>query len=189
MNAPMRKPMTLAEFLDWERRQEAPSEFDGFAPIAMTGGSFEHAIIQRNLITALTNRLRGKPCQPIGSHLKILVAGSIRYPDAFVICSPVARGAQLVDAPVVVFEILSPSTAVTDRVVKNREYQDTESVRRYVMLEQYRQAATVFERAGDDWVGHVVQGGVVLAMPEIGIELPLAELYDGVQFPDTLDDD
>ncbi|HXA26608.1 MAG TPA: hypothetical protein VNW90_30330 [Acetobacteraceae bacterium] len=40
----------------------------------------------------------------------------------------------------------------------------------------------MFDRAGDDWVGHVVSGDVVLAMPEIGIELPLAELYEGVSF-------
>lgn len=50
------------------------------------------------------------------------------------------------------------------------------------MLEQDRQAATVFARAGDDWVGHVLSGDVVLAMPEIGVDLPLAELYEGVSF-------
>ena len=53
------------------------------------------------------------------------------------------------------------------------------------MLEQDRQAATVFARVGDDWVGHVVSGDAVLAMPEIGIELPLAELYEGVSFPEA----
>lgn len=189
MSVHVREPMSLDEFLDWEQHQEPRYEFDGFAPVAMTGGSFEHAVIQSNLLAALGARLRGKPCRAIGSHLKILVAGSIRYPDAFVLCSQVARGAQVVDAPVVVFEILSPTMAVTDRVVKNREYRDTQSIRRYVMLEQYRQAATVFERAGDDWIGHVVLGDVTLAMPEIEIALPLTELYDGVQFPDTLSDD
>ncbi len=50
------------------------------------------------------------------------------------------------------------------------------------MLEQDQQAATVFARAGDDWVGHVISGEVVLAMPEIGVEVPLAELYEGVAF-------
>ncbi len=108
MNAPIRKPMTYDEFLAWERRQELRYEFDGFAPVAMTGGSFEHAIIQRNLITALTNRLRGKPCQALGSELKIAVAGSIRYPDAFVMCSPVPRGTQVIAEPVVVFENPQP---------------------------------------------------------------------------------
>ena len=82
----------------------------------------------------------------------------------------------------VIFEVLSPATATTDRIVKNQEYRDTPSVHRYVMLEQDQQAATVFARAGDDWVGHVISGDAVVSMPEIGIELPLAELYEGVEF-------
>ncbi len=57
------------------------------------------------------------------------------------------------------------------------------------MLEQLRQAATVFDRSGKDWVGHVLDGEAVLVMPEIGIELPLSELYEGVRFPDVTDDD
>ena len=174
--------MSLDDFLDWEERQESRYEFDGFQPVAMTGGTSEHSAIQSNLITALTNRLRGKPCRAHGSHLKISVAGSVRYPDAFVVCAPIPREATVVTEPVVVFEMLSPATATTDRIVKNQEYRDTASVLRYVMLEQDQQAATVFARVGDDWVGHVVSGDVLLAMPEIGIEVPLAELYEGVAF-------
>jgi Uma2 family endonuclease len=185
MNVVLRKPMTLEAFLAWEDRQELRHEFDGFQPVAMTGGTSEHSAIQRNLITALTNRLRGQQCQPHGSELKVAVAGSIRYPDAFVVCSTVPRGTTVVTDPVVVFEVLSPSTSTTDRIVKNQEYRDTPSIRRYVMLEQDRQAATVFARAGDDWVGHVVSGNAVLVMPEIGIELPLAEMYEGVSFPEA----
>lgn len=64
--------------------------------------------------------------------------------------------------------------------VKNEEYRDTPSIQRYVMLEQDRQAATVFARAGGDWVGHIVSGDAILAMPEIDIEIPLAEPYEGV---------
>jgi Uma2 family endonuclease len=182
MNVALRRPISLDDFLDWEERQDLRYEFDGFQPTAMTGGTSEHSAIQRNLITALTIRLRGKPCQPHGSVLKIAVAGSIRYPDAFVVCSLIPRGTTVVTDPVVVFEVLSPSTSTTDRIVKNQEYRDTPSIWRYVMLEQDRQAATVFARAGDDWVGHVVSGDVVLAMPEIGIELPLAELYEDMSF-------
>jgi Uma2 family endonuclease len=176
--------MSLQEFLAWEERQDLRYEFDGFQPRAMTGGTSEHSTIQRNLITALTTRLRGRPCQPHGSELKILVAGSIRYPDAFVLCSPLARGTTVVEDPVVVFEILSPSTATIDRIVKNQEYRGTPSIQRYVMLEQDQQAATIFTRAGDDWVGHVLSGEVPLDMPEIGISVPLAELYEGVEFPE-----
>ena len=77
------------------------------------------------------------------------------------------------------------TTSTIDHIVKNQEYRDTPSIQRYVMLEQDRQAATVFARQGDDWAGHVVDGDVVLAMPEIGVELPLAELYDGVAFTES----
>ncbi len=53
---------------------------------------------------------------------------------------------------------------------------------RYVMLEQDRIAATIFERRGDDWVGHVQTDDAVLVMPEIGITIPLPELYEGIDF-------
>ena len=78
MSTALRPPMDLDAFLAWENRQELRYEFDGFAPLAMTEGTVELATIQRNLVTALTNRLRGKPCQAFGGELKIAVAGSIR---------------------------------------------------------------------------------------------------------------
>ena len=184
MSVALRKPMSLAEFLVWEEGQEVRYEFDGFAPVAMTGGTVEQGLIQVNLLSALHMRLRGGPCRALGSHVKISAAGSIRYPDALVVCSPTTLGATVITDPVVVFEVLSPSTASVDRIVKNQEYRDTPSIQRYVMLEQDRPGATVFSRDGDDWVGHVVADDAVLSLPEIGIELPLAELYEGVAFAD-----
>jgi Uma2 family endonuclease len=184
MSVAQRKPMAMDEFLDWENRQELRYEFDGFAPVAMTGGTVEHNQIQANLIVALGVRLRGGPCRVFTSHMKASVAGSIRYPDAFGVCSALPRGTLVVTEPVVVFEILSPTTATIDRIDKNREYRDTPSIRRYVMVEQDRPGATVFTRSDDDWVGHLVEGDAVLAMPEIGVELPLSEIYEGLTFPD-----
>lgn len=180
MNVALRKQMTLAEFLEWEDRQELKYEFDGIQPVAMTGGTAAHSAIQRNLAISLGGRLRGKPCQFYGSDLKIEVAGRIRYPDGFVTCSPVANSAKVVEDPIVIFEILSESTSSTDRIVKNREYEAAPSVRRYVILEQDRIAATVFARAGGDWAGHVLVGDAILEMPEIGQNIPLAEFYEGL---------
>jgi Uma2 family endonuclease len=182
MSSALRKPMTLEEFLVWEEREELRWEFDGFAPVATTGGTVGQGLIQTNLIGELGNRLRGGPCRVLGSHVKIAVAGSIRYPDAFVVCTPTPRAATVITDPVVVFEVLSPSTASVDRIVKNQEYCDTPSIQRYVMLEQDRLGATVFSRERGDWVGHVLAGDSVLALPELGIELNLAELYEGVTF-------
>ena len=113
--------------------------------------------------------------------MKIEVAGRIRYPDAVVSCMPVPRHATVIRDPVVVFEVLSPGTSRTDRIEKLREYQATPSIRRYVILEQDSIAATVFSRLGSDWIARALTEGDVLQMPEIGIEIPLADIYADVQ--------
>ena len=190
MNLALRKPMTLAEFLEWEERQPMRYEFDGVGPVAMTGGTYGHSTIQGNLATALGGRLRGKRCRFHGSHLKFQVAeGHVRYPDGMVVCSPVDRTATVVYDPVVVFEVLSPSTARDDRIVKAREYQATPSVQRYVMLEQDGVSATVYARSGETWTHEILIADSILSLPEIDVELPLAELYDGIVFETEQDAD
>jgi Uma2 family endonuclease len=189
MNVALHKPMSLHEFLDWEERQPLRHEFDGIRTIAMTGGTWAHAVIQGNLAAALKPRLRGKPCQFIGNDLKIEVAGSIRYPDGFITCTPGASGDKVARDPVVIFEVLSESTAGVDVVVKNREYAMTPSVRRYVVLAQDVMGATMFERIGEDWVGHVLGPDSLLSMPEIDVEVPIAEFYDGVDLPPSAAED
>ncbi len=183
MNLALRKPMTLAEFLEWEERQPLRYEFDGVGPVAMTGGTYGHSAIQRNLPIAVGGRLRGEPCQFHGSDLKFQVAeGHVRYPDGMVVCSPVDRTATVIYDPVVVFEVLSPSTTRNDRIVKAREYQATPSVQRYIMLEQDSVNAVVHARSGDAWTHEILVADLLLALPEIGVDLPLAELYEGIVF-------
>jgi Uma2 family endonuclease len=185
MNLTATKPMTLAEFLAWEERQDLRYEFDGSEPVAMAGGSLAHAAIQRNLALALGSRLRGKPCQFFGSDLKIQAAeNSSRYPDGMVICSGLDPTLKIVRNPVVIFEVLSPSTAAADRIVKAREYQATPSVQRYVMLEQERVGATVLVRSQDGWSALILKDDDTLEMPEIGLAIPLAEFYEGLTFED-----
>lgn len=182
MNVAMRKSMSLDEFLAWEERQELRFEFDGFQPMAMAGGTAAHSAIQRNLLFSLTGRLRGKPCQVHGSELKIQVAGRIRYPEAFVVCTPVPPRSTVVADPVVVFEVLSDGTANDDLVLKNAEYRATSSIRRYVVLQQTHAGATVFTRKGEDWTAEPLSGPeAVLRMPEIGVDIPLPELYVDVE--------
>src|SRR5271165_981395 len=190
MNLVLRKPMTLAEFLEWEERQQLRYEFDGVGPVAMTGGTYGHSAIQRNLAIAVGGRLRGKPCQFHGSDLKFQVAeGHVRYPDGMVVCSPMDRTATVVYDPVIVFEVLSPSTAGNDRIAKAREYLATPSVQRYVMLEQDGVSATVYARSGETWTHEILVADSILALPEIEVELPLAELYEGIVFETEQDAD
>jgi Uma2 family endonuclease len=182
MSTAQHKPMTREEFLAWEERQELRHEFDGFQPVAMTGGTARQADIQRNLAISIGGSLRGGPCRFYGSDLKVETASGFRYPDGLVICTPLAGDATVAREPVVIFEVLSDSSARTDLVTKNQEYAAMPTVRRYVVLAPDSVTGTVFERIGDDWVGHLLHADSVLHMPEIGIELKLAELYEGVEF-------
>ena len=182
MNKALRQHLTTTGFLDWEARQNFRYEFDGTKVIAMTGGTAAHSTIQGNLARAIGGRLSGTSCRFHGSDLKIEVSGRIRYPDGFVVCSPVSPKTTVVRDPVVIFEVLSESTEDTDIFVKNREYASTPSVIRYVMLSQNEISAILFERVEADWLGRVLAADAVLSMPEIGLEVALSELYTGLHF-------
>lgn len=183
MSNALHRPMTPEEFLAWEARQELKWEFDGFQPVAMTGGTDAHSAIQGNVLTALNVRLRGSRCRPRGPDLKVGINGRFRYPDAFVTCTPLPPDATVVTEPVVIFEVLSKSTERNDRTRKLLEYQSIPTLQRYVMLEQDQALATVIARQDARWTLELLRADAVLAMPEIGIEIPLADLYDGVSFP------
>jgi Uma2 family endonuclease len=176
--------MTLPEFLAWEERQELRYEFDGEQPVAMTGGTLNHDQITFNLRKALDARLGGGGrCRPFGPNVKLVVDGKVRYPDVVVSCSPQSGRGSILEAPVLVFEVLSASTSRTDRIDKAREYHATPSIQRYVILEQDGIAATVMERHGAVWQTTIISGDADLAMPEIGASITLQDCYDGIEFP------
>jgi Uma2 family endonuclease len=111
---------------------------------------------------------------------------AVRYPDALVTCSKVDGETRLVPGVVVVFEVLSPTSGREDRIVKVREYAAVPSIRRYVILESSSMGLMVMERSSPDqvWQTTVLTNDDILRMPEIGIEIPVAEIYDGISFPD-----
>ena len=179
MSMPQRVPMTPDEYLEWEQQQEERYEYDGYGPVLMAGAREAHADIQRNLLIAVGTRLRGKQCRVYGTDMKMATGLSYRFPDALIVCGPRDRGRVIAEDPIVVFEILSDSTGGTDRITKFFEYRNTPSVQRYIIIEQSVVGAEVFTR-GEDWVGRVHGAGAVIHIPEAGIELPLDELYDGL---------
>ena len=185
MNIPLHRAWTQQEFFAWAGHQEGRFEFDGFQPVDMTGGTLGHAVISRNVHRALDIRLRGRACQPLGPDAGVATIGTaIRYPDALVTCSPFDRQAMTVPGVVVVFEVLSPKTSRTDRILKVREYAAVPSIRRYVILEATSVDLTVMEReqAEETWRATTLTSGDTLRMPEIGIKIPVAEFYDGLDF-------
>ena len=180
MNVAMRKPMTVAEFLDWEGRQDVKYEFDGGDAFAMGGGSAAHARIQVRLLALLDGKLRDSGCQVIGSELKLRIADRIRYPDAFITCSPVHNTDQTHSDPIVIFEIVSPSSERIDRFIKNLEYRQLASLRAYVLLQQDFIGAEMFLLEDAKWSGQVFGSGAVLPLPGLGVDLDLDELYRGI---------
>ena len=186
MSAAVHRVMTLADFLSWEERQELRYEFDGFEPVGMTGGTIAHDQITFDLRTALAARLAGKPCRPLGPNVKIIVDGRVRYPDAFVVCKPVDPAATVAGDPVIVFEVLSEGSSETDLIDKNREYRATPSIQRYVVLQQTHRAAIVFVRRTDGWLSEIVSGDdAILDLPEIGIVVPLHDVYLNAGLPEA----
>jgi Uma2 family endonuclease len=170
------KPLTVEEFLAWERTQEPRYEFDGVQPVAMTGGSRAHNRVTTMLTAALV-RLVKPPCEPCGPDLKAFTPGRVRYPDASVVCTNDDDDDADIVVPTVVFEVLSPSTALTDRRVKAVEYAGVSTIQAYVMLETNRPEVTV-RRRSTGWEAETIEGlSGELPLPEIEITIPLAAIY------------
>ena len=192
MNVALQNPWTQDGFFAWAQAQDIRYEFDGLQPVAMTGGSVAHSRVIRALHRALDSRLRGGACEFLGPEAGVETVGkTVRYPDALVTCSKVDQWSYLVPGVVVVFEVASPSprSIHTDRVLKVREYAAVGSIRRYVIIESSSAGLSIMERGGggDPWTTSVLTIDGILRMPEIGIDIPVAEIYEDVEFPDQED--
>ncbi len=169
------RPLSLDEFLVWERAQSLRYEFDGIQPIAMDGGSLHHERLIARIITAAGTRLT-PPCEVFGSGLKVEGLARIRYPDVTIACANIDDTSDII-WPTVTFEVLSPSSSLTDRRVKAVEYRSVDSVRVYVVASQDAPELTVMRRSAG-WVPEELAGvAAVLRLPEVGVEIGLAELY------------
>ncbi len=180
--------MTQAEFFDWAQRQDVRYEFDGFRPVATTGGNIDHNQITMNIMLALHPRLRGTSCRPLGPDSGVQTIGhAVRYPDSLITCTKTPGNAYLVPGVTVVFEVLSSSSGHRDRIVKTREYAAVPSIRRYVIVERESVGLTVHQRqaADEPWTVTTLAAGDVLALPEAGIEVPVDEFYQDVELAES----
>ena len=184
------KPWTQQEFFVWIQTQDTRYEFDGFQPVAMASSNIAHSRVTRGLHRALNSRLLGGPCEPLGPNAGVeTINKAVRFPDALVTYARVEHSSYVVPGVIAVFEVLSPTSGPIDRIVKVREYAVVPSILRYVILESSSVKLTVMERAdGDDpWTTTALTNGDILRMPEISVEIPVAEIYEGIAFPDEED--
>jgi len=185
------KPYLSAEdYLAIDRAAETRSEYFDGEIFAMSGGSFAHSRLQANLIRQLGNRLAGKPCVVNTADLRVKIEASnlYTYPDISVVCG----GPRFLDErqdtllnPVLIVEVLSPSTERYDRGTKFRHYRQIPSLMEYVLVSQDEAQVERFLRTDTgDWTLRVASGlESRIQLASIGEELPLAEIYEKVELP------
>ena len=187
MNVALRVPaMTREEFLQWAARREERYEFDGAGPVLMGGGTLDHDTITFNIRAALHAKLLGTACRAFGPNAGVATVGNrVRYPDVLVSCTEAPGTALLAVDPVVVVEVISPSSEHLDRIVKVREYCTVASIRRYLIVERQVMGVTVLHRdaAGGDWSLAALMHCDTLSIPEIGVEVTVDSFYAGLSIP------
>ncbi len=190
MTAVSKHKLTATEYLEIERKAESKSEFFDGEMFAMSGGTYRHSRIKTQLVVALGRRLSGKRCRPTDSDMRVRVSdtGLYTYPDASVVCGrPVFDDVQadVLLNPMVIFEVLSESTASYDRGKKFWHYRHITSLNDYVLVSQDETVIDHYSRqTGGGWLLQTVEGSSgVLKLPSIECELPLAEIYADIEPP------
>ena len=175
------------EYLRRQRDAEMKSEYENGVIIAMAGGTAEHNRIAFDLGVSLANQLRGKPCEPFGSDMRVRVSREkFYYPDFTLVCGEVKFDDKNTLAnPTLIVEVLSDSTESRDRVVKFDAYRALPSLMEYVLVAQDRARIECYTRQPDEsWRIDIAIGtDAILPLPGIGCELRLAEIYARVSFP------
>ncbi len=178
---------SLEEYLALEAKSEDKHEYYKGEIFAMAGGTFRHAQIAENVFVALRRRLKGKPCQPKSSEMRLQTpSGLYTYPDASVYCGkPELSEAQTeLKNPVVIVEVLSASTRSYDRGEKFRLYRTIESFREYVLVE----SESVFvehysKQETGEWVlREYASRSDEITLRAIEETLSLQEIYEEVSF-------
>ncbi len=180
-------PLSPQAYLADEVRSPARREYVGGFTYAMAGATNAHNQIATNTLIALGNRLRGRPCRPFNSDTKVRVRLPFQvrfyYPDVSVTCRPNAQSDSYQDEPAVVVEVVSAATRRIDEGEKCLAYATIPSLAVYLLVEQDSAQVVALRRVDGVFVREVHAGlGAAVPLSEIGCDLPLAEVYDGVEF-------
>lgn len=186
--------ISVEDYLAGELISPIKHEYLGGVIYAMAGGRNAHNLIATNLLVALGSRLRGKGCRAYNSDTKIRVQlpGEVRfyYPDASVICRSNPAADSFQDEPVLVAEVISRKTRRIDEGEKKDAYLTLPSLCLYLLIEQELPAIAVYRRTEQGFVRELHSGAdAVISLSELVTELPLAELYEGVEFVPEADED
>jgi Uma2 family endonuclease len=194
MSAQAQPRLTPEQYLQIDRASECRNEYYDGRMYAMSGGSFPHALIIANLARHLGNALEKGACFVASSDLRLRVSpeGLYTYPDVVVVCGEPEFADDKRDTllnPILVAEVLSPSTEAYDRGFKAIQYRTLASLREYAFVSQAEPRVEVFRRqAGRDWLLSECYGPeAVCRLESVECQIPLASLYEKVTFdPENL---
>ncbi len=195
MNVPQAKT-TIADYLDYERASTERHQFVDGEIFAMAGESLEHSTISANIIISLGLQLRGKPCRVLSPNMKIRsgpveahgTKGLFSYADASVVCGEPRfhdTHKDILLNPKLIVEVLSPSTEAFDRGDKFLRYSTfLDSFTDYLLVSTIEPRLEHFtKQTPNQWVYTCISGlDACLSLPNLGCQLELAEVFDGVEF-------
>jgi Uma2 family endonuclease len=183
-----KKRWTVEEYLAFERSSDEKHEFIDGEVYLMAGASRRHNLIALNAAASLHNQLKQRPCEVYAADMRVRVEPDYTYPDVSVVCDPpkFADG-EHVDTllnPMLIVEVLSPSTEMYDRGKKFQKYRTLDSFREYILIAQDEYRIETFLRAEDGrWILSEVTGAdAEISLTTIGCTLRLADVYDKVTF-------
>ena len=153
----------------------------------MSGGTDIHASIPVNIGSELRAALRGRGCRVMSSDMKVWAAGAFYYPDLTVVCGPSQyrrRSRSVITNPILVAEVLSPSTEGKDRGEKFMRYQQIDTLKSYLLVAQDEPRVEQFSRRGDEGWDYTLVSGLEgeLSIPALGITLAMSEIYAEIDF-------
>ena len=179
------KLMTVEEFFVWQQGQEDRYELVEGVPLKlMTGASEVHDVIVTNIIIALGNQLRGKPCRPATADLAVRTKiKSLRRADILVTCDndPPRHDSYAARNPRLVVEVLSPSNKGASWQRKLEEYRRMAGLTYILLVDSEAEQVVFLSRSGEQWTHDDFDGrDAVIPLPEIECNLAMADVYDGV---------
>ena len=188
---PARQYMTFEQYLllvnNSDRRYEY---YDGEVRL-MAGGTSNHATIALNCGVALDQALGDDAvCRPYVTDKLVRVAPTkTLIPDVVVSCDTADHGeSQIIDSPILVVEVLSRSTEMTDRFVKLALYQAKESIQEIIFISQMIQRVEVFSRSTTDWIYHQYGAGQSFFLTSLDIEIEVRQLYRRLSIPAVVEE-
>lgn len=180
--------LTVEEYLEIERKAEFKSEFYRGEMFAMSGGTKRHSVIGGNVLSELHFKLKGHPCRPYNSDLRVMSpSGLWTYPDVSVACGANPSDdetADLLRNPVLIIEVLSDSTEGYDRGKKFDHYRTIESLKEYVLISQNEPMVLTFLRLDDGcWKMQPIHGlEQSVKFESINVVVPMTDIYRDVSF-------